>query len=177
MIETPRLLLRRWRDADAAPFHAMGQDADVMRYLGPPMSLADCNATIVHQNAVADSYGSCFWAVERRSDGTFLGFCGIKPGPAHTPIADQPEIGWRLAQHAWGQGYAREAAQACLDHSWAATDWARVVAITVAANTASWGLMIRIGMTRVADGDFDHPAVSEGDPLRRHMTYSIARPE
>lgn len=176
MIETSRLILRCWRDVDAALFHVMGQDAEVMRYLGPPMSLSDAQATVARQNAIADDYGSCFWAVERRSDAAFLGFCGIKPGPANTPIADQPEIGWRLARHAWGQGYAREAAQACLDHSWAATDWPRVVAITVSANTASWGLMIRLGMTRVADGDFDHPAVPEGDPLRRHMTYSIARP-
>ena len=174
MIETDRLLLRRWRPADAAPFHAMGQDAEVMRFLGPPMSLADCEA-VDRQNAVADAEGSCFWAVERREDGRFLGFCGIKPGAAGTPIADRPEIGWRLSCDAWGHGYAREGAAACLADAWA-RGVPQVWAITVPANERSWGLMIRLGMTRVADGDFDHPAVPVGDPLRRHLTYTAARP-
>lgn len=176
MIETPRLILRRWREEDADPFFAMGQDAEVMRYLGPPMSREDCAATVARQNAIADSYGSCFWAVERREDGGFVGFCGIKPGPAGMPIANEPEIGWRLARAAWGQGYAREAAQATINHAWAATCWPRIAAITVPANERSWGLMIRLGMMRDPDGDFDHPALAAGDPLRRHLTYRIARP-
>jgi RimJ/RimL family protein N-acetyltransferase len=44
------------------------------------------------------------------------------------------------------------------------------------ANTASWGLMIRIGMTRVEHGDFDHPALPPGHRLRRHLLYAIDRP-
>jgi RimJ/RimL family protein N-acetyltransferase len=175
MIETPRLILRRWRAADAEPFHAMGQDPEVMAHLGPLMSRADAEATVARQNAVADEHGSCFWAVERREDAAFLGFCGIKRGPPGTPIADLPEIGWRLARHAWGQGYAREAAAACLADAWS-RDVSRVYAITTAANERSWGLMIRLGMTRLADGDFDHPILAEDDPLRRHLTYAIDRP-
>lgn len=174
-IETRRLILRRWRAADVAPFHAMGQDPEVMRYIGPPTSLADTEAAVARMNALGDAHGTCFWAIERREDGAFLGFCGIKPGPAGTPIAERPEIGWRLARSAWGQGYAKEAATACLADAWRRGE-ARVFAITVPANEASWGLMIRLGMTRVPEGDFDHPALGEGDPLRRHLTYSIARP-
>lgn len=175
VIETPRLVLRRWRDADVAPFHAMGQDAAVMRYLGPPMDVAACAALATRMNALADAAGDCFWALERRADRAFIGFCGIKPGPAGTPIADAPEIGWRLARDAWGLGYAREAAAACLARAWD-RGTARVHAITVAANEQSWGLMIRLGMRRVTDGDFDHPALAEGDPLRRHVHYEIDRP-
>ncbi len=175
MIETERLVLRPWRDGDVLPFHAMGQDEEVMRYLGPPMDVAACEATVARMNAIAEVNGDCFWAVERRSDNAFIGFCGIKPGPAGTPIADRPEIGWRLSRDAWGQGFAKEAASACLERAWQ-RGTAEVHAITVPANTASWGLMIRLGMTRVEDGDFDHPALPEGDPLRRHLRYRIARP-
>jgi RimJ/RimL family protein N-acetyltransferase len=175
VIETERLLLRRWQGGDVTPFHAMGQDSEVMRFLGPSMSLADCEATVMRMNAVADETGSCFWAVERREDGAFLGFCGIKPGAAGTPIEGKPEIGWRLARRAWGAGFAREAAAACLADAWG-RNVPQVWAITVPANERSWGLMVRLGMTHVADGDFDHPAVPEGDPLRRHLTYTIARP-
>ena len=52
----------------------------------------------------------------------------------------------------------------------------RITAITVPANTRSWGLMERIGMARVTDGDFDHPNLAPGDPLRRHILYRIDRP-
>ena len=175
MISSDRLILRRWEPRDVAPFHAMGQDAEVMRYIGPPLSVGDVEAVIARQNAFLDTHGQCFRAIERVHDGAFLGFCGIKPGPDDTPIAGQPEIGWRLRRDAWGQGYAREAAEATLADAWA-RGIERVAAITVTANRASWGLMIRLGMTRVEDGDFDHPLLSEDHPLRRHIQYRIDRP-
>jgi RimJ/RimL family protein N-acetyltransferase len=175
-VRTERLVLRAWREDDLLPFHAMGQDAEVMRYLGPPMTLDDCRAAIARSAASLAEQGSCFWAMERTADDAFLGFCGVKRGPPGTPIARDLEIGWRLGRPYWQQGYAREAAAAVLDWSWAHMSVPRVAAITVPANTASLGLMIRLGMTRLDDGDFDHPAVAVGDPLRRHLTYAIERP-
>lgn len=176
MIETERLILRGWRDADVEPFHAMGNDAEVMRYLGPPMSIADAAAARDRMNALLADRGYCFWAVERKSDGMFLGFCGIKPGPADTPIADEIEIGWRLRRDAWGRGYAREAATASIAWTWAHTDAPAIAAMTVADNVRSWGLMERLGMRRDYDADFDHPAVPDDSPLKRHIVYRIARP-
>jgi RimJ/RimL family protein N-acetyltransferase len=176
MIETERLILRGWRDADIDPFHAMGNDAEVMRYLGPPMTRADAEAAADRQNGLIASHGYCFWAIERKADAMFLGFCGVKPGPDGTPIAGELEIGWRLRRDAWGQGYAREAAEAVIAWAWANTDEPGIAAITVADNTNSWGLMIRLGMQRDRGGDFDHPAVPDGNPLKRHVTYRLARP-
>ena len=174
MIETPRLILRGWRERDIAPFHAMGQDPEVMRYLGP-LFTADA-ARVVHDRLVAcqAEHGYCFWAVERRGDGAFLGSCGIEPGYGF--LAGETEIAWRFARSAWGQGYAREAAEASLAWGWANLDVSRITAITLPANTRSWGLMERIGMARVTDGDFDHPNLAPGDPLRRHILYRIDRP-
>lgn len=174
MIETERLVLRGWRDADVAPFHAMGNDAEVMRYLGPPLTLADAQAARERMGAVLGKSGYCFWAVERQADGAFIGFCGLQPGYGFLDGAT--EIGWRLRRDAWGQGYAGEAAQASLTWGWANLDVPTITAITVPANTRSWGLMERLGMTRDHDADFDHPAVPDGSPLKRHLTYRIARP-
>jgi RimJ/RimL family protein N-acetyltransferase len=176
MIETERLILRGWRDSDVAPFHAMGQDPEVMLFLGPPSTPEQSAAVVDRQNAILAEHGYCFWALEAKSDGAFLGFCGVKPGVPDTPIAGQPEIGWRLARAYWGQGYAREAAEAALAWMWVNTDVPLVAAITVPANRNSWGLMERLGMTRYADDDFDHPALAPGDPLRRHLVYRILRP-
>ena len=176
MIATERLILRGWRDSDREPFHAMCIDPRVMEFLGPPMTRADTDAAIDRQNGLIASIGHAFWAVEHAADGTFLGFCGIKPGAEGTPIHGEIEIGWRLASPWWGQGYAREAAQASLDWGWANLDARGIAAITTVGNRRSWGLMERLGMTRAPEDDFEHPAVPAGSPLRPHVTYRIGRP-
>ena len=173
MIETPRLVLRPWRDADREPFWEMACDTEVMRYL-MKLDRAASDARIDDMIAMQGEHGHCFWAVERRQDGRFLGFCGVVV--PHEPIWEH-EIGWRLSRDAWGKGYAREAAQASLDWAWDHIDAASVMAITNIENTRSWGLMERLGMTRYPEEDFDHPAVPEGDPLRPHILYRIHRPQ
>lgn len=176
-IGTERLILRSWRDSDREPFHAMCNDARVMEHLGRFQTRAETDAAIDAQNALAAGLGHCFWAIERREDGALLGFCGVKPGPEDTPIAGALEIGWRLRADAWGRGYAREAAEASLAWVWANLAVDEVAAITTLGNTRSWGLMLRLGMTRDHAADFDHPKLAVGDPLRPHITYRIARPK
>lgn len=174
MIRTGRLILRPWREADIAPFHAMGQDPEVMRHLGPPISLADAASACDRMIACQAEHGYCFWAVEALADDRFIGFCGLKPGKP--PIEGEVEIGWRLACAYWGQGLAREAAEASLAWGWANLDVPAITAITTPANVRSWGLMERLGMVRHRDEDFDHPDLAPGDPLRRHILYRVARP-
>lgn len=176
MIETGRLILRRWQESDRAPFHAMGNDSRVMEFLGAPQSLDDVDAAMARQNGFIDRLGHAFWAIERRSDGAFLGFCGIKPGAIGTPIENLPEIGWRLAAEHWGQGYAKEAALASIAWGWAHLADDMIWAITVPANIRSWGLMERIGMARRHDLDFDFPGFAVDHPLREHICYAIERP-
>jgi RimJ/RimL family protein N-acetyltransferase len=174
VIETERLILRRWEDRDRPVFHAFCSDPEVMRYLGPLPAREETDAMVDRQNFYLDSHGYCFWAVERRADRVLLGFCGLKPGAPDTPIADDVEIGWRFGRDYWGQGYAREAAQASLDWGWANLDAPLISAITTLANERSRGLMVRLGMVRVLEGDFDHPK-AEG-ALKRHLLYRIGRP-
>jgi RimJ/RimL family protein N-acetyltransferase len=176
MIQTDRLVLRGWGDNDLAPFAAMCRDRHVMAFIGPLQSRSETSAAIDRQRAFLTQTGHCFWAVERRSDGALIGFCGLKPGAQGTPIAGEIEIGWRLAHAAWGMGYAREAAEASLDWGWRNLSVHSIAAITVPANQRSWRLMERIGMKRAQDEDFDHPAVPPGSDLRRHMVYRATRP-
>ncbi|HKX79723.1 MAG TPA: GNAT family N-acetyltransferase [Novosphingobium sp.] len=173
MIETERLNLRAWRDADRDPFWAMAQDEDVMRYLLPRSSREESDAVVDHLIAAQEACGHCFWAVERKDDARFIGFCGLMP--ANGPLSEI-EIGWRLERVSWGKGYAREAALASLDWAWRDTATPTVVAITVIENIRSWGLMERLGMRRDPSEDFDHPLLAEGHPLRRHILYRIHRP-
>lgn len=177
MIETERLTLRNWREQDRAPYLDFCRSPAVMACLGGPSTEAEVDAAIGRVRASQERNGFCFWAVERREDGTFLGFCGLKvadtPG---TPIEDEIEIGWRLGEPFWGQGYAREAALASLRWAWSNLSAPRVIAITVPANRRSWGLMERIGMIRMPELDFGHPGFPDNHPLHRHITYAVDRP-
>lgn len=177
VIETPRLLLRGWTQADAAPFQQICSDPQVMEYLGEPMTLAETEMVVTRMQAMQEQLGYCFWAMEHRETGALMGFCGVKPGAIGTSIDGQLEIGWRMARAYWGKGYAREAAQAAINWVWINLKVDSVWAITAPANERSQALMRRLGMTRHRKLDFQHPAMPPGDPLRAHVTYSLPRPK
>jgi RimJ/RimL family protein N-acetyltransferase len=132
---------------------------------------SDALADRMQARIEADGYG--LWAVERRHDEALLGFTGLAPLRQGSPLFPGVEIGWRLARHAWGCGYASEAARASLADGFGRLGLHRIVAFTAVPNTPSQAVMQRIGMTRRADLDFDHPAIAEGHPLRRHVVYEI----
>ena len=175
MIDTARLTLRPWTRDDVEPFIRHTNTPAVMRWLGG-VKTADALESIVLDRFMLweRRHGHSFWVVERKGDGAFLGFCGLKiaDDPA-SPVEGETEIGWRLREDAWGQGYAREAATATLDFAFGALGKARVIALTVAGNTPSWGLMERLGMIRRPELDYEGPAWAEGSVI----VYSIGREE
>jgi RimJ/RimL family protein N-acetyltransferase len=176
--ETERLVLRTWEPEDRAQYARHLNTEAVTRNVGGLQSDEEMAAAFERIDGYQRDHGHTFWALERKSDGAFLGFCGLKvanvPG---TPVDGEVEIGWRLREDAWGHGYAREAAEASLDWAWANLDRDRVVSFTIPANTASWGLMERLGMTRRSDLDFAHPSFAADHPLSAHITYVIERPK
>lgn len=159
IIETERLLLRNWRDEDRAEmFEQLNSQPAVMEHMGGLLDREETDAGVDRCIACQKEYGHSFWALERKSDGMFLGFCGIKRVNDETaPDRGTPEIGWRMREEAWGQGYAKEAAIASLNYGFDKLGFAFVSAFTTSANTPSWGLMERLGMTRRADLDFYDP--------------------
>ena len=93
-----------------------------------------------------------------------------------SPLDGAVEVGWRLAREHWGQGYATEAARAWLRARLRGDGAApEIIAFTVPANLASQAVMRRLGMRRDPGRDFEHPALPEGHPLRRHLVFSIRR--
>ncbi len=174
MIETERLRMRAWEERDIAPFHAICSDPVVMATLGPVMSLEQVAVRVEQMQAMQAELGHCFWALERRDDNRLLGWCGIIRGIAG-PVNGKPELGWRLASDCWGHGYASEAARGAVAWGFANLADNALWAITTVANTRSRAVMDRLGMQYRGELDFDHPQVPEGDPLRRHVAYSLER--
>ena len=170
-VETLRLWLRPWIDADVAPFAAMGRDPRVMAHFPALLNESQSRAYAIRFMDHIGEHGFGLWAIERKSDRKFLGICGLGRVQFQCPVEGEMEIAWRLAHAHWGQGYAREAAQACLDHGFGALRLPRIVSFTAPRNTRSWGLMERLGLERRADLDFEHPDLVPGHPLRPHIVY------
>ena len=174
MIDTDRLSMRAWRDADIVPFQAICSDPRVMATLGPPLDLAATEALVDRMRGIEAEHGHCFWALERKQDARLIGWCGLIRGNAG-PVANKAEIGWRLASDCWGLGYASEAARGAVAWGLANLPDDAIWAITSQGNDRSRAVMGRLGMRYHADLDFDHPKLAEGDPLRPHVAYSLSR--
>lgn len=175
MLETERLLLRRWRAADLAPFAALNADPEVMEHFPARLSRAESDAFVTRIEAAFDKFGYGLWAVEVKASGAFIGFTGlmVQTFPAHfTPAV---EVGWRLARSAWGLGYASEAARVALAYGFDTAGLDEIVSMTAAINERSQRVMQRIGMSRDPADDFLHPGVPDGSPIRPHFLYRIKR--
>lgn len=174
-IRAPRLLLRRWRETDLAPFAAMNADARVVEHLPGPMTREASDALVARIEANFEARGFDVFAVEIAATGEFAGFVGLTVPRFEAAFTPCVEVGWRLAPAHWGRGYATEAARASLDFGFDTLGLAEIVSFTVPANVRSRGVMERLGMTHDPRDDFEHPSLPEGHRLRLHLLYRIRR--
>lgn len=172
-IETGRLILRPWREADQAPFAALNADPEVMRHFPRLLTReeSDALADRIMTRMVERGWGS--FAVEVKGGDPFIGFVGPNVPSYEIPCGPCVEVGWRLARTAWGRGYATEAARAAVGFAFERLGLAEVVSFTVPGNTRSRAVMERLGMTRDPADDFDHPLIAAGHPLCRHVLYRL----
>jgi RimJ/RimL family protein N-acetyltransferase len=176
-LATDRLLLREWRDEDRDPFAAVNADARVMEHFPAALSRVESDGLVDRIVAHWRDDGHGLWAVERTSDGAFLGFTGLA-APTGTPgMPPFVEVGWRFAVEAWGHGYATEAARAAVDWGFDVLALYEIASWTTVANLKSRAVMERIGMTHDPADDFDHPRIPVGHPQRRHVMYRLRRPD
>jgi RimJ/RimL family protein N-acetyltransferase len=175
-LRTDRLVLRGWRDEDREPFAALNADPEVAEFFPSTLDRAESDALMDRIRAHWTDHGFGLFAVERVEDRAFLGFAGAAtvawgPDPC-------PEIGWRLARHGWGRGYATEAAREAMRFAFEDVVIPELVSYTTVRNARSRRVMEKLGMARrdaAAPYDFLHPRLPEGHPLRPHVTYRLSR--
>ena len=168
-----RVVLRPWRDQDRAAFAAMNADERVMEFFPRRLSRADSDALADTIQAHFATHGFGLWAVEVPGIAPFIGFAGLAVPRFTAAFTPCVEIGWRLAVDHWSKGYATEAARLALGYGFEALGLAEIVSFTAATNLRSRAVMERLGMQRNPMDDFDHPAMHEGHPLRRHVLYRL----
>jgi RimJ/RimL family protein N-acetyltransferase len=155
--ETERLRLRTWRRGDQANLDRYCNTVRVMRHLGgaQPLKLLRDDVRWFRQSWTEN--GLSYWVVERRYDEAFLGFCGLDvlTRDESRELCGEVEIGWRLREDAWGQGYATEAASVVLDLAFRVRRLDRVVSRTDIANEASINVMRKLGMRHWPERETD----------------------
>ena len=145
ILRTPRLRLRHFVVEDAPWVLTLLNTPGWLTHIGDRGVRTDEQARDWVENRLIGNYhrqGHGFWAVERLEDGIVLGMCGL----VHRPGLPQVDVGYALLPAFWGQGYAKEAAAACLAHGHGALGLARILAITSLGNAASARVLVAIGM-------------------------------
>lgn len=174
-LRTRRVLLRAWKESDLPAWCEMNADPEVRRHFESVHTEEQALGEAQRVREALAQRGWGFWALEVPGKIPFAGVCGLLVPRWDAPFNPSVEIGWRLARHAWGQGYASEGAAAAAHFAFEQLEQDEIVAITTPGNTASRKVMQRIGMRRDEDGDFDHPMVPVGHPLQRHVLYRLDR--
>ena len=151
----------------------MNSDPRVMEFFPACLTREESDALVVLAEAHFETRGFGPFAAELRDTGEFAGFVGLMVPRFEAYFTPCVEIGWRLAAKFWNQGLATEAAQAVLQLAFGALALPEVVSFTTVANRPSRRVMEKIGLKY--DGEFDHPGLVEGHPLRRHVLYRCSK--
>jgi RimJ/RimL family protein N-acetyltransferase len=148
MLETPRLILRRWREEDIEPMAAINADPEVMRCIrdGSVRTEQQTREGIATWEREWEAEGFGLFALEERETGRMIGFTGLAIPNFLPEVLPAVEIGWRLARTHWGQGLATEAATAALRFAFEDRGLERLVSITQAGNDASERIMTKLGL-------------------------------
>lgn len=148
VIETPRLVLRRFEMADVAAFLAYRNDPQVARYQSWISTSADEARTFIEEQQYIEPGQAGEWfqfAVALRGTNDLIGDVGLG---MRRDEPRQATIGYSFAQPYQRQGYATEAVRAVLGYAFATLDLHRVTATVDCRNDASFALLERIGMRR-----------------------------
>jgi RimJ/RimL family protein N-acetyltransferase len=154
---TTRLYLREMTPDDAGHAFLLNSDPEVLRHTGdgPFASVAEARAFLTNYPDYR-VHGMGWWAMVRKTDGQWLGWCGLKRHPD-----GEVDLGYRLLRGHWGHGYATEAGRACIDLGFGPFALPYIVGRVAAENTASVRVLEKLGMRLWKTGPCGHdPAAS-----------------
>jgi RimJ/RimL family protein N-acetyltransferase len=175
-LETERLLLRQFCDADVDLLVELDSDPDVMYFIngGRPTPREEIERdylpTYLEYYRLYAGFG--FWAAIEKSSGDFLGWFHFRPPP--DADSEDVELGYRLRKSAWGKGYGTEGSRALIHKGFTELGVQRVFAETMAVNTASRRVMEKCGMTLIRTFHQDWTDDSDGSE-HGDVEYALKR--
>lgn len=173
MITTNRLILREWDENDIPELIKMNQDVEVMKYFPSVLSESQSWAFYARVQKHFQENGFGLFVVEDKMRRNFLGYTGFMIANFEASFTPCVEIGWRMNQQYWGNGYATEAAKACLEYAFDELRIQKIFSFTSIHNHKSEAVMQRIGMKKI--GEFSHPKIDKDHYLNMHVVYKIEK--
>jgi RimJ/RimL family protein N-acetyltransferase len=154
ILQTPRLILRRFTLSDAGLVLQINSDPDVLQYLHEPLLLNELEATEVIRDIILPQYKKKLgrWAIHKKDSNEFIGWCGLK----YRPELDEIDLGYRFIKRAWGNGFATEAAGHTLEYGFKELNLKVITGRAHIENKASIKVLEKIGMKFINEGIIDH---------------------
>lgn len=163
IVETERLFLRQFTEADAALVQQLNSTPEVLQYIPEPILTSVEEAKYVLVNIILPQYEKNLgrWATHIKETNKFIGWCGLK----WLHENDDIDLGYRFMPAAWGKGYATEAAQATLKYGHDTLNLEKITAHAHVDNIASQKILEKIGMRYVGEG------MDAGMPVKGYVSF------
>ena len=165
MFETPRLILRRFTEEDAALILQLNSDPDVVKYVHERVLQTEEEAREIIVSIILPQYELNLgrWAMHTKADNEFIGWCGLK----YLPKYDEIDLGYRINKSSWGKGFATEAATYTLDYGFNILQIPLITGKAHVDNIASLKILEKIGMK------FIREEMEDECPIK---VYTLANP-
>jgi RimJ/RimL family protein N-acetyltransferase len=141
-LETARLLLRQFTEADLDDWARITADPEVMRYVGgSALSRDEAWRSLGYLLGHWKIRGYGLWAAEEKATGRLVGRIGLYRPEGWPGL----EVGWLVERARWGEGFASEGGAASLDYAFEALGAARVISVIEPPNAASIRVAEKLG--------------------------------
>lgn len=164
-----QLGFRKFHSGDSDSFYSMNSNVETMRFFPSVLTRKQSDSLLQKINEHIEKHGFGFFAIDHLKTSTFIGFIGLKRTNFEADFTPCVEIGWRLHPSFWNKGLATEGASRCLEFAFSTLKLKEIYSFTALLNKPSERVMQKIGMTKI--GEFDHPLVEDGHPLKKHALY------
>ncbi|NLY44575.1 MAG: GNAT family N-acetyltransferase [Tissierella sp.] len=164
-----------WNESDRALLAKMNANKEVMKYFPKTLDSKETDNFLNRVQSHFKENGFGLWAVEIKDTKEFIGFIGLLNATFEADFTPCTEIGWRLDNRYWNNGYTTEGAKACLEYGFDELNIDTIYSFTAEINKPSENVMKKIGLRRV--GEFQHPNVEDSSPLKSHVLYRINKKE
>jgi ribosomal-protein-alanine N-acetyltransferase len=168
-----RLTFNRWQEKYLAAFASMNRDKEVMKFFPGTLSFEETIGFLIRIEKHFEEQGFGLYAIEKKENDRLIGFTGFSKVPFESFFSPGIEIGWRFSKQEWGKGYATEAARTCLAFGFSKLGFEKIYSFTSILNKRSENVMKKIGMSPA--GEFEHPMIPIGNPLRTHILYQLSK--
>lgn len=171
IFKSERLGFRNWIDSDLLKMSTINADEDVMKFFPKINSEKETLKFIKRMQEQYSKSGFCYFAVDKLTDGKFIGFIGLSKQTFKSEFTPFIDIGWRIDKMEWNNGYATEGALRCLEFAKNNLKLDLIYATAPIVNTNSIKVMEKTGMEKVET--FHHPLLLSHKELKECVLYKI----